>query len=91
MQSTFFFVGKRRYGISFEKIEREKDLFIYWGSIHLSKAIEFSCMRMDDQPIFITTPLTLPEHIESAVLDAIEQVEKEIEKTTTVSHLNIAC
>lgn len=71
MQITSFNVGKQQYYMSFQKIEREPDFFIYWGTILLSKAIEFSCMKIDENPIFITSPVTLPDDVESAIINAI--------------------
>ncbi|MFT3701657.1 MAG: hypothetical protein QM802_04780 [Agriterribacter sp.] len=87
MQITSFQTGERSYQLSYETITREKDLFIYWGSIHLKQAIEFSCMKIDDQPIFITNPVTLPETVQSSVLKAITDCETRLHSTNCLQHL----
>lgn len=62
--------------MSFEKIDRERDLHLYWGTIHLSKPIQFSCMKIDDKPLFVTTPVTLSSPVEEAILQAIQLTEQ---------------
>ena len=76
MQLTSFIIQNRRYYMSFEKIDREVDLHLYWGTIHLSKPIQFSCIKIDDKPLFITTPVTLSLPVEEAILQTIQLTEQ---------------
>lgn len=75
MQLASFQVGKQQYYMSYQKIGMDTDLFIYRGTIHVSKAIEFSCMKIDESPVFIASPITLSDLVEKAIINAITHNE----------------
>lgn len=71
MQQVSFQFGNRQYSLSYQKSGGGDESYIYNGTIHISKSIEFSCMKLDESAVFITTPVTLSNLVERAIFNAI--------------------
>lgn len=58
-------------------IKREEGIVMYWCILYGTKEESFCCIRIDDNPLTVTSSTILSKELEKAVMECIEDVEWE--------------
>lgn len=65
------------YHITINIIKREEGFVIYWCMVYGSRQERFNCVRIDDKPLIITSSSIKNKDFELAVLNSIEEFDRE--------------
>ncbi len=75
MYKTDLYFEDDSFKIQVEIIKREEGIIMYWCNVYGKRVESYYCIRVDDNPLVVTSGTNTNEGFEKAVLNCIDKIE----------------